>query len=50
MMSLVYLNKIVFQAGIIEEMLEETMDTLEDPEEMEEEAQEEIDKVRIINT
>nr|CAD7445347.1 unnamed protein product [Timema bartmani]CAD7457205.1 unnamed protein product [Timema tahoe] len=33
------------QAGIIEEMLEETMDTMEDPEEMEEEAGEEVDKV-----
>ncbi|BES96445.1 unnamed protein product [Nesidiocoris tenuis] len=39
------LSKEMMRAGIIEEMLEETMDTLEDPEEMEEEAQAEIDKV-----
>lgn len=39
------LSKEMMRAGIIEEMLEETMDTMEDPEEMEEEAQEEIDKV-----
>uniref|UniRef100_A0A0A9WH18 Charged multivesicular body protein 3 n=2 Tax=Lygus hesperus TaxID=30085 RepID=A0A0A9WH18_LYGHE len=39
------LSKQMMRAGIIEEMLEETMDTLEDPEEMEEEAQQEIDKV-----
>lgn len=30
-------------------MLEETMDTMEDPEEMEEEAQEEIDKASHID-
>ncbi|CAH1396188.1 unnamed protein product [Nezara viridula] len=39
------LSKEMMRAGIIEEMLEETMDTIEDPEEMEEQAQEEIDKV-----
>lgn len=35
----------IYQAGIIEEMLEDTMSSLEDQEEMEEEAQEEVDKV-----
>nr|CAD7571390.1 unnamed protein product [Timema californicum] len=39
------LSKEMMRAGIIEEMLEETMDTMEDPEEMEEEAGEEVDKV-----
>ncbi|XP_024085665.1 charged multivesicular body protein 3 [Cimex lectularius] len=39
------LSKEMMKAGIIEEMLEETMDVLEDGEEMEEAAQEEIDKV-----
>ncbi|CAG2058246.1 unnamed protein product, partial [Timema podura] len=38
------LSKEMMRAGIIEEMLEETMDTMEDPEEMEEEAGEEVDK------
>lgn len=33
------------QAGIIEEMLEDTMEGLEDSEELEEAAQEEVDKV-----
>lgn len=33
------------QAGIIEEMLEDTMEGLEDTEELEEAAQEEVDKV-----
>jgi len=41
-----YINYVIFQAGIIEEMLDETMSEMDDPEEMEEEAQEEIDKVR----
>jgi charged multivesicular body protein 3 len=39
------LSKEMMRAGIIEEMLEETMDTLEDQDELEEEAQEEVDKV-----
>ena len=34
-----------YKAGIIEEMLEDTMESLDDNEDMEEEAQEEIDKV-----
>jgi len=33
------------QAGIIEEMLEDTMEGLDDSEELEEAAQEEVDKV-----
>ena len=37
-------NSSLFQAGIIEEMLEDTFDSLED-EDMEEEAQEEVDKI-----
>lgn len=36
------------QAGIIEEMMEETMDILEDQDELEEEAQEEVDKVSVL--
>jgi charged multivesicular body protein 3 len=36
------------QAGIIEEMMEETMDILEDQDELEEEAQEEVDKVNVL--
>nr|CAD7261446.1 unnamed protein product [Timema shepardi] len=43
------LSKEMMRAGIIEEMLEETMDTMEDPEEMEEEAGEEVDKVSCEN-
>jgi len=39
------LSKEMMRAGIIEEMLEETMDTLEDQDELEEEAKEEVDKV-----
>lgn len=39
------LSREMMKAGIIEEMLEDTMEDLE-PEELEEEAQEEIDKVR----
>ena len=35
----------VFQAGIMEEMLEDTMEGFEDQDELEEEAQEEVDKV-----
>ena len=34
-----------FQAGIIEEMLEDTFESLEDQEELDEAAQEEVDKV-----
>ena len=33
------------QAGIIEEMMEDTMESLDDQDELEEEAQEEVDKV-----
>ena len=36
---------VIKQAGIIEEMLEDTMEGLEDSEELEEAAQEEVDKV-----
>lgn len=39
------LSKEMMKAGIIEEMLDETMDSFEDTEEMEEAAQSEIDKV-----
>ncbi|RZF43266.1 hypothetical protein LSTR_LSTR001527 [Laodelphax striatellus] len=39
------MSKEMMRAGIIEEMLEDTMSSMEDPEEMEEEAQEEVDKV-----
>jgi len=39
------LSREMMRAGIIEEMLEETMGTLEDQDELEEEAQEEVDKV-----
>lgn len=39
------LSKEMMKAGIIEEMLDETMDVFEDTEEMEEAAQSEIDKV-----
>ncbi|GJQ86856.1 putative Snf7 protein [Trypoxylus dichotomus] len=39
------LSKEMMRAGIIEEMLEETMDNMEDSEEMEDAAQAEIDKV-----
>lgn len=39
------LSKEMMKAGIIEEMLDETMSEMEDSEEMEEEAQDEIDKV-----
>ncbi|XP_039287599.1 charged multivesicular body protein 3 [Nilaparvata lugens] len=39
------MSKEMMRAGIIEEMLEDTMSSIEDPEEMEEEAQEEVDKV-----
>lgn len=34
-----------FQAGIIEEMLEDTFESMEDGEEMEEAAEEEVDKI-----
>lgn len=40
----------MFQAGIIEEMLDETMEDMEDTEEMEEEAQTEIDKVQFVSS
>lgn len=39
------LSKEMMKAGIIEEMLDETMSGIEDEEEMEEAAQSEIDKV-----
>lgn len=39
------MSREMMRAGIIEEMLDETMDVLEDSEEMEDQAQEEIDKV-----
>nr|CAG4641239.1 EOG090X0EF4 [Eulimnadia texana] len=39
------LSKEMMRAGIIEEMLEDTMEGLEDSEELEEAAQEEVDKV-----
>lgn len=35
----------LFQAGIIEEMLEETFEGMEDQDELEEEAQEQVDRV-----
>ena len=35
----------IFQAGIIEEMLEDTFESMEDGEEMEEAAEEEVDKI-----
>lgn len=35
----------LLQAGLIEEMMEDSMAGLEEPEELEEEAQEEVDKV-----
>lgn len=35
----------IFQAGIIEEMLEDTLEGLEDTDELEEAAQQEVDKV-----
>lgn len=39
------MSKEMMRAGIIEEMLEETMESVEDTEELEEEAQVEVDKV-----
>lgn len=39
------LSREMMRAGIIEEMMEDTMDILEDQDELEEEAQEEVDKV-----
>ncbi|XP_036323703.1 charged multivesicular body protein 3 [Rhagoletis pomonella] len=39
------MSKEMMKAGIIEEMLDETMDSLEETEEMEEEAAKEVDKV-----
>lgn len=39
------MSKEMMKAGIIEEMLDETMEGLEDTEEMEEQAQSEVDKV-----
>ena len=39
------LSKEMMRAGIIEEMLDETMSSMEDEEEMEEAAQSEVDKV-----
>lgn len=41
------MSKEMMKAGIIEEMLDETMASVEDEEEMEEAAQGEVDKVRI---
>lgn len=40
------LSKEMMRAGIIEEMLDDTMSSMEDEEEMEEAAQTEVDKVR----
>lgn len=39
------MSKEMMKAGIIEEMIDETMESMEDVEEMEEEAQKEVDKV-----
>lgn len=39
------MSKEMMKAGIIEEMLDETMDSVEDTEEMEDAAQAEVDKV-----
>lgn len=39
------LSKEMMKAGIIEEMLEDTLDSMEDGEEMEEAAEEEVDKI-----
>lgn len=39
------MSKEMMKAGIIEEMIDETMESMEDTEEMEEEAQSEVDKV-----
>jgi len=39
------MSKEMMKAGIIEEMLDETMDSIEDSEDMEDEADEEVDKV-----
>jgi charged multivesicular body protein 3 len=39
------MSKEMMKAGILEEMIDETMESLEDTEEMEEEAQSEIDKI-----
>lgn len=39
------MSKEMMKAGIIEEMLDETMDSMEDTEEMEDAAQVEVDKV-----
>lgn len=39
------LSREMMRAGIIDEMLEDTMESLDDQEELEEEAQEEVDKV-----
>lgn len=36
---------LIFQAGIIEEMLEDTFESMEDGEEMEEAAEAEVDKI-----
>lgn len=36
---------LLLQAGIIEEMMEDTMESLDDSDDMEEAAQEEVDKV-----
>lgn len=41
------LSKEMMKAGIIEELLDETMSSVEDEEEMEEAAQSEVDKVNI---
>lgn len=43
------LSKEMMKAGIIEEMLDETMESVEDSEEVEDEADEEIDKVSHLN-
>lgn len=41
------MSREMMKAGIIEEMLEDTMETLE-PEDMEEEAEDEVEKVRTL--
>lgn len=43
------LSKEMMKAGIIEEMLDETMESVEDSEEVEDEADEEIDKVSYLD-
>lgn len=44
-LRLLNIDMFFFQAGIIEEMLEDTFESMEDGEDMEEEAEEEVDKI-----